>query len=119
MRISLYFGCDLDTLLEKRFSYSVGGMSSSVRRVKIVFSLLAMTYYYYVDATLIASSKIIQCGRENINTDPKELDGKRCDRKFVVALTVENGKVRKREKKDIFIINNYFRFCCVWSFFLE
>lgn len=44
-------------------------------------------------ATLIASSEINICGRDRLDFEPKQLDSKVCKKKFVVALTVENGKV--------------------------
>lgn len=63
------------------------------RKCWVIFTVLAILDFRMSNATLISSSKIVICGRETIDADPKELDGKRCSRKFVVALTVENGKV--------------------------
>jgi hypothetical protein len=58
---------------------------------------LAIAFYLefilHSNATLIASSKIVNCGRKNVGLDPRKLDNKRCSKKFVVALTVENGQV--------------------------
>lgn len=48
-----------------------------------------------INATLISSSKVRLCGRDNLDAEPTLLDGTACDRKFVVALTVENGQVLK------------------------
>ena len=45
------------------------------------------------NATLIASSKIRLCGRDNLEIEPKFINGRRCEKKFIVALTVENGQV--------------------------
>ena len=44
------------------------------------------------EATLVASSKVNICGREQLDVEPKQLNGEKCSKKFVVALTVENGK---------------------------
>ena len=63
------------------------------RKCWIVVILLTLVELPTLDATLIASSKVVLCRRGNENTEPKQLDGKRCEKKFIVALAVENGKV--------------------------
>ena len=65
----------------------------SVSAVIFLAVLLLYPFIRTCEATLIASSKINYCGRDNFGIDPKQLSGKRCSKKFVVALTVENGKV--------------------------
>lgn len=59
--------------------------------------LSAIVIYLFMDhesdATLIASSKIRLCSRKNTEIEPTSLDHKKCAKKFVVALAVENGKV--------------------------
>ena len=45
------------------------------------------------NATLIASSKVRLCGRGDTGLEPQKLDRKKCHKKFVIALAVENGKV--------------------------
>ncbi len=58
--------------------------------------LVSFVLYQYIwtgEATLIASSEVNLCGRDKLGIEPRQLDGKKCSKKFVVALTVENGKV--------------------------
>lgn len=56
--------------------------------------LILLLFTWCCDAALIASSRIQLCGRKSALVEPKNLNGKECQRKFVVTLTVENGKVR-------------------------
>lgn len=61
-------------------------------------TILLTTYYVLLltwgcNATLIASSKVRLCGRDDATVEPKQLDNKKCNKKFVVTLVVENGRV--------------------------
>lgn len=55
--------------------------------------LIVLASALYCDTTLIASSEIQYCARKSTNIQPKNLDGKLCNKKFVIALAVENGQV--------------------------
>lgn len=61
--------------------------------VELCLILILILSWCTCDASLIASSKILLCSRKNASVEPKQLDGEVCNKKFVIALTVENGKV--------------------------
>jgi len=53
--------------------------------------LLLVTSVCVVDGSLIASSKVQIC--KKLTSEPLTRSGGLCDKKFVVALSVRNGKV--------------------------
>ena len=70
------------------------GHRLTITLLALYFGLLS--YILSTDATLIASSKLLNCGRGGTGVDPRKLNNRRCSKKFVIALAVENGQVRFR-----------------------
>lgn len=54
--------------------------------------------------SLISSSEIQLCQRRTSSFDPVLSTGEACNKKFLVALAVRNGQVRKTSLKSITII---------------
>ena len=63
--------------------------SSSNEHLTLLLLLFASVCV--VDGSLIASSKVQVC--KKLTSEPLTRSGENCDKKFVVALSVRNGKV--------------------------
>ena len=58
---------------------------------RLTLLILLVTSVCVVDGSLVASSKVQICRK--LTSEPLTRSGENCDKKFVVALSVRNGKV--------------------------
>lgn len=70
-------------------------MSIKIRSTMMLVMILTLCLALFnsADGSLISSSEIQMCSRTSKNAEPLHPLGRACNKKFVISLAVQNGKV--------------------------